>query len=155
MTATKTASDEKDYYLLFRLDLQNFAVPFSHVIRVVPSQKVTPVPAVPGFIEGIIHSNGQFIPQVNMKQLLGLQDMGLGDPIHAVIVRDSEGKRSFSFLMDSKGDIIQMDGTDNISYQEDGDLDYYNGQFVYLEEIVFILDINRLMDRNKVNRDLA
>jgi chemotaxis signal transduction protein len=142
-----------EHYLLFRLDLQNYAVAFSQVIRVVPVQKATPVPAVPDYIEGIIHSNGQFIPHVNMKQMLGLQDLGLGDPIHSVIVRDSENRQSFSFSLDSKGDIIQKKEIEKDIKSKGGDLDFYSGQFVHGDEIVFILDIDRLMDFYKVEKD--
>jgi len=142
-----------NHFLLFRLDLHKFAVPFGHVVRVVSAKKTTPVPAVPEYIEGIIHSDGRFIPQVRMKQLLGLQDLGLGEPIHAMIVRDSKDSKHFSFLMDSKGDIVQMEEVDKDRRQEDNDKDFYSGQFIHQDEIVFILDIDRLMSTYRVDRD--
>lgn len=146
---------KKEYYLLFRLDLQSFAVAFSQVIRVIPLQKATLVPAVPDYIEGVVHSNGQFVPQVRMKQLLGLQDMGLGEPIHAVVVQDSEGKMSFSFAMDSKGNIVQVKDIEKKVQGAKSEMEFYSGQFVLEDEIVFVIDIDQLMATYKVEKEAS
>lgn len=132
------------HLLVFRLDRQMFAVAFPHLVRLVKVQKVTPVPSVPDYLTGIVQVQGQFVPQVNLKMMLGLQDLRLFRQQTLAVVQ-AKGRR-FCFPLDSKGDIVELVPSD-LQGTADEDTSFYKGQFIYRDQIAFLIDVEALVAR--------
>lgn len=85
--------------VVWTLDTNRYALPFSVVDRVVRAVEVTPLPDAPEIISGIINVQGRIIPVVNMRARFGLPscDIALTDQI--VLAQTS--RRRLAFFVDA------------------------------------------------------
>lgn len=63
---------QKDKYLTFRLDVEDYGLEIRHVKEIISIQKITDVPDLPDFIKGVINLRGQVIPTLDLRLRFGL-----------------------------------------------------------------------------------
>jgi purine-binding chemotaxis protein CheW len=87
-----------DQVILFSLEGQRYGVPLAAVAQVVRMVAITPLPAGPDFIQGVINVAGEIMPVVNLRQRFGLTERAveLGDQL--IIIRSCG--RSFALMTD-------------------------------------------------------
>jgi purine-binding chemotaxis protein CheW len=64
---------QKDKYLTFRLDVEDYGLEIRHVKEIISIQKITDVPDLPDFVKGVINLRGQVIPTLDLRLRFGLQ----------------------------------------------------------------------------------
>ena len=77
---------QKDKYLTFQLEKEEYGIEIYHVTEVVGLQKITPVPDMPDFIRGVINLRGQVIPVMDVRLRFGLQPRDYDDRTCVVVV---------------------------------------------------------------------
>lgn len=65
---------QKDKYLTFRLDVEDYGLEIRHVKEIISIQKITDVPDLPDFIKGVINLRGQVIPTLDLRLRFGLPE---------------------------------------------------------------------------------
>ncbi len=60
---------QKDRYLAFRLDVEDYGIEIRHVREIIPLQKITDVPDLPDFVRGVINLRGQVIPALDQPSV--------------------------------------------------------------------------------------
>jgi purine-binding chemotaxis protein CheW len=63
---------QKDKYLTFRLDVEDYGLEIRHVKEIISIQKITDVPDLPEFVKGVINLRGQVIPTIDLRLRFGL-----------------------------------------------------------------------------------
>ncbi len=58
---------QKDKYLTFRLDEEDYGLEIKHVKEIISIQKITDVPDLPDFVKGVINLRGQVIPTIDLR----------------------------------------------------------------------------------------
>ena len=59
------------HLLVFSVDEQEYALPYTIVEKVVRSVEITPLPNAPDIIKGIINVHGRVIPVLSVREKLG------------------------------------------------------------------------------------
>ena len=65
--------DEQDQHLTFDLSREELAVPVLNIREIIRYGKLTRMPMVPEFIEGVINLRGNVVPIINLSSKFGLQ----------------------------------------------------------------------------------
>ncbi len=63
---------QKDKYLTFRLDVEDYGIAILHVKEIISIQKITDVPDLPDFVKGVINLRGQVIPTIDLRLRFGI-----------------------------------------------------------------------------------
>ncbi len=63
---------QKDKYLTFHLDEEDYGLEIRHVKEIISIQKITDVPDLPDFVKGVINLRGQVIPTLDLRLRFGL-----------------------------------------------------------------------------------
>jgi purine-binding chemotaxis protein CheW len=65
------SEDQSHHLIVFRIDLQHYALPLGHVIRAIRMVALTPVPDAPHSVLGIVNMAGQMLPVIDLRRLFG------------------------------------------------------------------------------------
>ena len=63
---------QRDKYLTFRLDVEDYGIEIRHIKEIISIQKITDVPDLPDFVKGVINLRGQVIPTIDLRLRFGL-----------------------------------------------------------------------------------
>lgn len=85
--------------VLFALDEPRYALPLASVVRVVRAVEITPLPAVPEIVLGVINLQGRVIPVIDIRRRFRLPARETGPEDHFIIARTA--KRLVALIADS------------------------------------------------------
>ena len=97
--------DRLVHLVVFNLDEQRFALPFSDVTRIIRVVEITNLPEAPEVVLGVINIQGQIVPVINLRERFRLpkREISLSDQF--IIAHTSE--RSVALLVDAVTDVIE------------------------------------------------
>jgi len=103
--STPAVDNDLEHLVVFTLDEERFALPFSDVARIIRVVEITTLPEAPEVILGVINIQGQITPVINLRKRFHLskREMGLSDQF--IIARTP--KRSVALLVDAVTDVIE------------------------------------------------
>jgi purine-binding chemotaxis protein CheW len=84
--------------MVFTLDEQRIALPLPGVAQLIRSAVVTPLPQAPANVLGVISVQGESVPVLNLRQLLGLPERGIGPDAQFIIM--ITGRRRLALVVD-------------------------------------------------------
>ncbi len=108
--------DESSQYLTFFLNQELYAFGILHVKEILEYGKVTKVPMMPEFIEGVINLRGEVIPVVNLARRFGLAATSVTRRTCIVIVEVSSSDDSaqvIGVMVDSVSEVLEI-SSDNL-----------------------------------------
>lgn len=76
--------------LEFRLAQERYALQTRFVLEVHPLRDLTPLPATPDFLRGVLNVRGRIVPVIDMKRFFGLPETGLTDLHRVVLVQGGD-----------------------------------------------------------------
>ena len=91
---------------MFEVDGHEYALPLPCVDEVVRMVAVTPVPAGPDWLAGVVNLRGRSIPMIDLRPRLGLASTD-ADP-SAVFVVASKGDRTVGVLADAVAEVLTV-----------------------------------------------
>ncbi|MCY6959515.1 chemotaxis protein CheW [Clostridium brassicae] len=99
--------DEKQY-VVFSLKDEEYAIDIMQIYEVdrLKEIKITAIPRVPNYIEGIINLRGEVVPIINLRKRLGLEEKAIDKQSRIIIIR-IEGK-AIGILVDSIDNVISF-----------------------------------------------
>lgn len=103
--------DEGSQYLTFSLNQELYAFGILHVKEILEYGKVTKVPMMPEFIEGVINLRGEVIPVVNLARRFGLPASVVTRRTCIVIVEINAETASqvIGVMVDSVSEVLEID----------------------------------------------
>jgi purine-binding chemotaxis protein CheW len=93
----------------FDLEGQRYALPVETVERVLPMVALSPLPAAPEVVLGIINLRQRVIPVVDLRRRFGLARKDYGLRARLLVTRTR--RRSFALAVDAVADVIEVDAT--------------------------------------------
>ncbi|MCH1918174.1 chemotaxis protein CheW [Shewanella sp. A3A] len=102
--------DESSQYLTFSLNQELYAFGILHVKEILEYGKVTKVPMMPEFIEGVINLRGEVIPVVNLARRFGLAANNVTRRTCIVIVEVSsdDSAQVIGVMVDSVSEVLEI-----------------------------------------------
>jgi len=134
-------------FLLLKLNEQTFAVDLKYAREIIPYSQPTKLPQAPYFFDGLIHLRGFFLPLINTKRLLGLEDSieKAFKTIKILII--AVKKKIIGIKTDDIEDILRVE-EDKIlpapSLVSNLQHNYFSGGFYLNGRVIMILDVERL-----------
>jgi purine-binding chemotaxis protein CheW len=124
-----------------------FGVPITHILEIVGSAGVQPVPLAPAYVDGLIHYRGDVLTTVSMRQLLNLP---LIDALPDILVFDGESGY-FGLLVDAVSEVLAVDAVafePNPSILDSRRRQLFAGAYKLKEGLLVMLDPARLDPMN-------
>jgi purine-binding chemotaxis protein CheW len=148
-TANGTDDSMKDRYLSFYISGELYAVDIVAVIEIIGLQKITHVPNVPDFVEGIINLRGLIVPVVDIRCRFGLPPAKYTDKACIVVVK--AGEDNVGIIVEDVSEVMKISdahisgapvtnkGTKSKFIRSVGKI---------AEKVIFLLDLNTLLFEN-------
>lgn len=133
---------DNEYLVVFTIESQRFAVMHTAVERIVRAVEVTPFPAAPDIILGVINVQGRVLPVINMRKRLHIKDREV-DIDDKLIVLNTR-KRTVIITADT---IVGVIKGEEIICAEDiaKNADVVQGIFRANDGLTFICDIEKFL----------
>lgn len=138
-----SAESNKDYFVLFRVGGQIYALPLEQVVRVLRMVAITPVPEMSERFLGAINIAGQTLTVLSMRRLLGQQEKECELQDRILVIKQQ--KQTLGAVVDEVLNIIEYK-------QEQGhfpsnmlaDSRLVSGTIQYDDKLIMVLDADRL-----------
>lgn len=95
-----------DQIVIFSLDEQRYGIPLGVVERVVRMVEITPLPAAPDFIHGVINVQGRILPVLDLRRRFGLPERPVELSDQLIIIRCTT--RSFALMTDTACEVREF-----------------------------------------------
>ncbi len=99
--------EEPESWVAFRLAGAGYALPVSHVERVVRVGEITRVPRAPASVQGVTNLRGRVIPVVDLRRRLGLPAGPPPDAAARILVLGAQGRR-IGLLVDAAEHVLRL-----------------------------------------------
>ena len=146
--ATHPGENLEDY-VTFKVEGQLFGIPVLRVQDILKPEQIAPVPLAPKEVRGSINLRGRIVTVIDVRIRLGLEPRdGDAGSMGVTVEQDND---LYTLLVDKIGDVIGL--SRNCYEKNPGTLDplwreFSNGVFRLDEELMVVLDIDRLLDLN-------
>lgn len=85
-------STQELQFVIFRVGEEEFAVNINQVKEIIKLTPITPIPRVPGYIEGIINLHGQILAVVELAKKLDLKATPYSEKTRIIVIEHKELK---------------------------------------------------------------
>ena len=104
-TATQAQQDERQT-VVFVLANEHYGVDVSVVLEIIRMVDVTPMPAAPDFVKGMINLRGRVIPVVDLRERFGFP-AGAPDKDSRILVVEVAGE-DIGIIVDAVSEVIRI-----------------------------------------------
>jgi len=148
------ASDRlRHQYILFTLESTLFALPLSSALEIGHRPVITPLPNLPNWLMGISNIRGEVISFVDLKTFLGIPSSGKKGDDRFIIIHNKNLKTGI--IVDGIRGIAVLNRIDRdiqkSPYRQGDIASYIAGVAVSGENLMNILDIDRLLSSQRMN----
>ena len=152
-SAVAEQSENSSQYVGFQIAGQEYAFRIEQIQEIVILEQVTTVPQVPECCEGVSNLRGSIIPIINLRKLFGLAPKVADADTRTIVV--NFGGRTMGCTVDMVSQVIRIPD-DNLQPAPetlivDG-ADYIIGFAKLDERLMIVLDIDKLLDPEQLNR---
>jgi purine-binding chemotaxis protein CheW len=142
----KQKESQFNRWVTYRLADEIYGINVMQVQEVLRMSEIAPVPGAPSCVMGIINLRGNVVTVVDARELFGLSRSDATDQTRIMIVEIN--KLIVGLLVDSVAEVVNIQNSDidsapNIGTDENAR--YIQGVFSKNNEILILVDLNRLM----------
>lgn len=143
--------EQKDFHLVTFYLGEEFGVPILQVREIVRVEGMTMVPNSLSYMEGVINLRGRVLPVLNLRKRLKLSTAEPGKTSRIIVAE--VGAKVVGLLVDAVSHVIKVNaGAVEAAPEEvlEIDTDYITGVAKLRERLIILLDIERLLRRDKI-----
>jgi purine-binding chemotaxis protein CheW len=150
------ADEAASQYLTFSLADEEYGVEILRVQEIKGWAPVTQIPNAPAFLKGVLNLRGTIVPIVDLRMRFNMNAIEY-TPTTVVIVLSliSAGReRTFGIVVDAVSDVLNIADGDIRPKPDFGtvvDADFISGLATVDEQMVMLLDIDRLLRPDEIN----
>jgi purine-binding chemotaxis protein CheW len=136
---------QKDLFLTFRLQDEDYGLPISYVTEIIGIPKITTVPDMPHYIKGVINLRGRVIPAMDVRLCFGLCERAYDDRTCVIVVDVND--QTTGLVVDRVNEVVEI-GSDQIEpppHHGAGSGGYIQGMGKIGDEVKILLDIDALV----------
>jgi len=135
----------------FMLDEQRYALNLAVTERAVRIVEITPLPAAPEVVMGVVNVQGRVLPVINIRKRFQLpqREIRLSDQL--IIARTA--KRPVALLADAVSGVIECPENDTLTAAEKilPEMPYVKGVARLDSELIFIYDLDQCLSLEEEN----
>src|SRR4051812_34922872 len=138
--------------LVFVLGREEYAVDILKVQEIRGYDKVTPIPAAPAFLKGIVNLRGTIVPVIDLRVKFGLPEPRYDDTTVMIVLRI--GPRTIGVVVDGVSDTLPLAASDIKAAPALGavvDASYLGGLATRDGRMILLLDIERFLSSSELN----
>lgn len=128
-------------YIGFTMNNNEYTIPILKVQEIVNLPRLTKLPKVPPYIEGITNLRGRVIPIVNLKKLVGIG----GDSVGEKVIVVTSGRITFGVLIDAITGVITIEDSSIEPPSDFNTSDIVSGVAKVGEKLLVLLDTKKLI----------
>ncbi|HAO21058.1 MAG: chemotaxis protein CheW [Desulfobacteraceae bacterium IS3] len=137
---------QKDKYLTFQLGKEAYGIDIRYVTEIIGIQKITHVPDMPDYIQGVINLRGQVIPVMDVRVRFKMEPKAYNDRTCVVVVRLDNA--SVGLVVDTVNEVAdipedQVSPPPRVSGAKSSR--YLQGMGKIGDEVKILLDVNKLL----------
>ncbi|MEE4639260.1 MAG: chemotaxis protein CheW [Wenzhouxiangella sp.] len=105
------AGSDENQYLTFKLQSETYAFGILNVKEILEYGKITKVPMMPDFIQGVINLRGEVVPVVNLARRFGLKSSEITKRTCVVIIEigADESRHELGVMVDSVSEVLEIE----------------------------------------------
>lgn len=127
-------------YIAFSLNNQEYCIPMKNIKEIIDMKKITKVPMLPKYIEGLINLRGEIIPIVNLKIKMNYKNVY--NSLSKIIIL--QGQKKYGIRVDSIKGILNK-----VEEKIDTKSQYIESILKNKNKEYLLLDIDKIMDVEK------
>lgn len=110
-TGLAAAGSDENQYLTFKLQSETYAFGILNVKEILEYGKITKVPMMPDFIQGVINLRGEVVPVVNLARRFGLKASEITKRTCIVIIEigAEEARHELGVMVDSVSEVLEIE----------------------------------------------
>ncbi len=150
MAAASTRESTREV-LVFVLGKEEYGVDILKVQEIRGYEKVTPLPAAPDYLKGVVNLRGVIVPVIDLRMKFGLKDPAYDATTVMVILRI--GTRVVGIVVDAVSDVIRLAPSDVKAAPELGtlvDSSYLAGLATRDERMILLVDIEKFLSSGEL-----
>jgi len=140
-------------YLMCKLGAETFGIDISHVTDIIEVQKITAVPDLPEYVQGVINLRGRVIPIIDLRLRFAMDKRDYDDRTVITVV-DIRGI-SIGFLVETATEVLDIPEKDidpPPRFAGNGEREnYISGLGKTGEEVTIILDMAKLVSGEELD----
>ena len=148
-TATREATRE---VLVFVLGGEEYGVDILKVQEIRGYDKVTPIPAAPAFLKGIVNLRGAIVPVLDLRVKFGLPEPSYDTTTVMIVLRIE--RRVIGIVVDAVSDVVRLAASEVKEAPTLGslvDATYLAGLATQDNRMILLLDIERFLSSGELN----
>lgn len=156
---TAAPAPQLSQFVTFRVGTEDYGLPIAAIAEVVRPLRITPLPRMPEFVEGVINLRGTIIPVVDLRKRFAL-DGGGRDPRKArmLITRgawpegSARSRGLLALLADSVSDVITLSAReiDPAPAAARGEhAEFISGMGKRGDQLIILIDLTRVLSRQE------
>lgn len=152
-------ADETVQLVTFQVGTEQYGLEINSITEIVRPHRITPLPQMPEFIEGVINLRGTIIPIVDLRKRFALATIH-DDPrkLRMMITRGAahgaagNGKKLLGLVVDGVNEVIHVPKK-NIEAAPDAAMgvssDFITGMGKVADRLIILLDITRILSQQE------
>ena len=146
MAVQASAREGSREVLVFVLGKEEYGVDILKVQEIRGYDKVTPLPAAPAYLKGVVNLRGVIVPVIDLRVKFGMADPAYDATTVMVVLRI--GARVIGIVVDGVSDVIRLAPSDVKPAPELGslvDASYLAGLASLGERMILLVDIEKFL----------
>lgn len=145
---------EKQFVVL-NLGKEEYGIDIMQVKEIIGHQKITKLPQLPSYIEGIINYRGKAIPVINLKEKFNLGSINIDGNTRIIVTRliKDDKEIEIGYIVDSAKETLKID-EDNIdkAYEVLPSLNrrYLNGIGKVNDRLIILIDLLAVLSDEQI-----
>jgi purine-binding chemotaxis protein CheW len=147
-----TARDASREVLVFVLGKEEYGVDILKVQEIRGYEKVTPLPAAPNYLKGVVNLRGIIVPVIDLRVKFGMPDPTY-DSLTVVVILRITG-RVIGIVVDGVSDVVRLAAGDVKAAPQMGsvvDSTFLAGLATQDERMIMLLDIEKFLSSGELN----
>ncbi|EAT15371.1 chemotaxis protein CheW [Desulfuromonas acetoxidans] len=136
---------QKDLYLNFHIGSEDFGIDIAHVIEIIGIQRITAVPDMPHYMQGVINLRGKVISVMDVRLRFDMEQREYDDRTCVVVV--NVGEDTVGLIVDRVNEVVEISSNQiqpvpQLQLNED----YIMGLGKLNDEVKILIDVDRLIN---------
>ena len=152
MEAKTAAREATREVLVFVLGKEEYGVDILKVQEIRGYEKVTPIPAAPAYLKGVVNLRGIIVPVVDLRVKFGMANPTYDSFTVVIILRILS--RVIGVVVDGVSDVVRLAASDVKPAPQLGgvvDASFLAGLATQNDRMVLLLDIEKLLSSGELN----
>lgn len=147
--------EEPLQYITFRSGQEKFGIQIDYTREIIKTNEITPIPNFPEYIKGIINVRGEIVTAIDVKSLFMLSTDDNYETKHIIVTK--KDNTMFGLMVSEVCEVIRVFKNDikpAPDHLDEKHSDFASGIFFQNENLIIILNVNKILYRQDFTKPL-